>query len=82
LRAELKDWPPAEIERFIERQYDDYWLKTETRKQAEHARLMRQAEAEGRKLATAFTSTAFTAITELSVLAPNHPRLLALFAGS
>ena len=82
LRAELNDWPSAEIERFIERQYDDYWLKTETRKQAEHARLMRQAEAEGRKLATAFTSNAFTAITELSVLAPNHPRLLALFAGS
>ena len=82
LRAELKDWPSAEIERFIERQYDDYWLKTETRKQAEHARLMRRAEAEGRKLATAFTSNAFTAITELSVLAPNHPRLLALFAGS
>ena len=82
LRAELKDWPPDEIERFIERQYDDYWLKTETRKQAEHARLMRQAEAEGRKLATAFTTNAFTAITELSVFAPNHPRLLALFAGS
>jgi [protein-PII] uridylyltransferase len=82
LRAELKDWPTAEIERFIERQYDDYWLKTETRKQAEHARLMRQAEAEGRKLATAFTTNAFTAITELSIFAPNHPRLLALFAGS
>jgi [protein-PII] uridylyltransferase len=82
LRAELKDWPPAEVERFIERQYDDYWLKTETRKQAEHARLIRQAEAEGRKLATAFTSNAFTSMTELSVLAPNHPRLLALFAGS
>jgi [protein-PII] uridylyltransferase len=82
VRAELKDWPEAEIDRFIERQYDDYWLKTETRKQAEHARLMRQAEAEGRNLATAFTTNAFTAITELSVLAPNHPRLLALFAGS
>src|SRR5918999_1707735 len=53
LRAELKDWPPAEVERFVERQYDDYWLKTETRKQTEHARLMRQAEAEGRTLAHA-----------------------------
>ena len=81
LRGALADWPAAELDGFIERQYPDYWLKIETRKQAEHARLVRRAEAEGDKLATAFTSDAFTGITELSVMAPNHPRLLALFAG-
>jgi [protein-PII] uridylyltransferase len=82
LRPELKDWPPAEVEHFISRHYDDYWLKTDTRKQADHARLMRRAEAAEMKLATDFASSSFTAITELTVLAPNHPRLLALFAGS
>ena len=81
LRAMLADWPAEAVDRFIERQYPDYWLKIETRKQAEHARLIRRAEAEGEKLATAFTSDGFTGITELSVIAPNHPRLLALFAG-
>ncbi|MGH6815344.1 MAG: ACT domain-containing protein, partial [Hyphomicrobiaceae bacterium] len=81
LRTLLTGWPKDEIERFVNRHYPDYWLKTETRKVAEDARLIRQAEAEERKLATAYTTDAFTAMTELTVMAPNHPRLLALFAG-
>ncbi len=82
LKAELSDWPPAEVEKFLDRHYDDYWLKIDTHKQAEHARLIRRADSEGRRLATSFTSDAFTSMTELSVLAPNHPRLLSLFAGA
>jgi [protein-PII] uridylyltransferase len=82
LRPELKDWPAEDVERFIARHYDDYWLKTDTRRQADHARLTRKAEREGLKLATDFASNSFTSITELTVLAPNHPRLLSLFAGS
>ena len=82
LRSELANWPADEVERFIQRHYDDYWLKTDTRKQVEHARLIRRAEAEGLRLATSYTSSPFTGITELSILAPNHPRLLALFAGA
>jgi [protein-PII] uridylyltransferase len=82
LRDELASWPQQEVERFVQRHYDDYWLKTDTRKQAEHARLIKRADAEGLRLATSFTSDAFTGITELSILAPNHPRLLALFAGA
>jgi len=82
LRTTLTDWPAAEVDAFVSRHYPDYWLKTDTRKQAEHARLLRKAAAEDRKLATDFTSDAFTAVTELTVFAPNHPRLLALFAGA
>ncbi len=82
LRKELASVPGEEVERFIERQYDDYWLKSDTRKQVEHAQLIRSADAQGLRLATAFRTDAFTAITELSILAPNHPRLLALFAGA
>lgn len=82
LRAELAGWPPEEVERFIQRHYDDYWLKTETRKQVEHANLVRDADTKGLRLSTSFTTDAFTATTELSILAPNHPRLLALFAGA
>ena len=81
-RAAVADWPGEEIERFIERHYPDYWLRTETRKVVEHARLIRGAEQKGEKLAADFTTDAFTAITELSLFAPNHPRLLALFAGA
>ena len=82
LRATLKNWPAADVSKFIERQYPDYWLRTETRKQAGHARLVRSAESNGETLATACITDTFTSVTELSVFAPNHPRLLALFAGA
>ncbi|MEZ5842845.1 MAG: [protein-PII] uridylyltransferase [Hyphomicrobiaceae bacterium] len=81
LRQKLADWPSADVEAFIERHYPDYWLRTDTQKQIEHARLVAKTGTDNAKLATSFTSDAFTAITELAVLAPNHPRLLALFAG-
>jgi [protein-PII] uridylyltransferase len=81
-RAAVADWPAQDIERFVERHYPDYWLKTDTRKAVEHAKLVRNAEQKGEKLAYDFTTDAFTAITELSLFAPNHPRLLALFAGA
>jgi [protein-PII] uridylyltransferase len=82
LAAALADWPRADVERFIDRHYPDYWLRTETSKQATHARLVRRAEQEGRKLITDAVTDQFTAITELTVFAPNHARLLALFAGA
>jgi [protein-PII] uridylyltransferase len=82
LRAALADWRPAEVDRFIGRHYPDYWLRTETKKQVEHARLLQRTEREGKSLATAFTTDKFTAVTELTVFAPNHARLLALFAGA
>jgi [protein-PII] uridylyltransferase len=81
-RAALSDWPKEDVERFINRHYPDYWLRTDTRKAVEHAKMVRSAEMVGAKLASQYTTDAFTAITELSLLAPNHPRLLALFAGA
>ena len=81
-RAAVADWPKEEAERFIGRHYPDYWLRTETRKAVEHARMVQAAELAGHNLASRHATDAFTAITELSLLAPNHPRLLALFAGA
>ena len=75
-------WPEEEVSKYLDRHYPDYWLKTETEKAVEHAALLRSAERAGRKLASDFKTDAFTAITELTLFAPNHPRLLALFAGA
>ena len=82
LRAKLKDWPQEEINQFIARHYPEYWLRTETNKQAYHAELLRKMARDQSDLAVDFTTDAFTAITELTVIAPNHARLLALFAGA
>ena len=82
MRAALTDWSREQVDRQIERFYTDYWLRYEPRQQAEHARLMQRASDKGEKLAIDFKSDAFTAITELTIFAPNHPRLLSLFAGA
>lgn len=82
LRETLPDWNEADLSRFTDRFSPDYWLRTDTNRQVQHARLISQAEADGQSVATEFTTDAFTAITELTVYAPNHPRLLALFAGA
>jgi [protein-PII] uridylyltransferase len=81
-RAATADWLTADVERFIGRNYPDYWLKTDTEKAVEHAALVRAAERSDLKFASDYKTDAFTAITELTLLAPNHPRLLALFAGA
>ncbi len=82
LRGRLKDWSPDDVDRFVERQFPDYWLRTDTEQQAEHATLIRRAVAAGQSLVTSAKTDAFKAITELTIFAPNHARLLALFAGA
>ena len=82
LRAQLSDWTASEVERFIDRHYDDYWLRTDVGKQVQHAHLMHEQDRTGETPATRFASDAFTGITELTILAPNHPRTLELIAGS
>ncbi len=82
LRQALADWPRSDVDEFIDRHYQNYWLRTDTQTQVEHAKLLRQARLSHTKLVSAVKTDAFTAITELTVFAPNHARLLSLFAGA
>ena len=52
-RAEIKDWPPEEIDRYIARHYPAYWLKVDLPHKIAHARFLRSAEEAGKTLATA-----------------------------
>ena len=82
LRAALSDWSEDEVDRFAARLQSSYWLRTDTARQADHARLIRRAEAEGKRIAFDVRTDAFTAVTELTVLAPNDKGLLSLLAGA
>ena len=82
LRLALPDLDSDFVDHHIERFYPDYWLRFDTRQHVEHAHLVAEATSAGVKLATHHTTDTFTAITELTVFAPNHPRLLSLFAGA
>ncbi|MEQ8823553.1 MAG: [protein-PII] uridylyltransferase [Filomicrobium sp.] len=77
-----KGWSKKDIEKVVGRFFDDYWLRFPTEVQVEHAVFMRKAAEQNDRLAVDHKSDAFTAVTELTILAPNHARLLSLFAGA
>lgn len=82
LRERLSDWSEAEREANIARHYPAYWIKADPSQQEKHARFMRQAEKSGDTTATMVETDRFRGVTELTVLAPDHPRLLAIITGA
>ncbi|HVQ11809.1 MAG TPA: [protein-PII] uridylyltransferase [Methyloceanibacter sp.] len=82
LRERLAGWPAQGLERFIARHYPSYWLRTDLDVIAEHAKLLHDAEAQSKPIVTHFATDAFRGVTEITLLAPNHPRLLAMVAGA
>jgi [protein-PII] uridylyltransferase len=81
-RARMPDWDESRLDRYIARHYAPYWLHCDAEDHVAHARLFERAEAAGEAVATAVRTDQFTAITELTVLAPDHPRLLAMLTGA
>src|SRR5207237_6909457 len=81
-RAELKDWPPEQIDAYVARHYPAYWLKVDLPHKLAHARFVRASEAAEKSLATAVDLDAARGVTELTVFAPDHPWLLSIIAGA
>ena len=80
-RAELTDWTAAEIDAYIALHYPAYWLKVDLPHKIAHARFLHSAAQEGKSLATTVAFPAARGVTELTVLAPDHPWLLSIIAG-
>ncbi len=78
--AQFPDWDEEKTRTALARHYDAYWITASLEKQVEHQSLLDKAQS--RSILTEAKTDAFTAITELTVLAPDHPRLLALITGA
>ena len=81
-RASLKGWPGQKLEAYIGRLYPAYWLKVDLPHKLVHATFVAEAEEAGKTLATTVGFDAARAVTELTVLAPDHPWLLSIIAGA
>jgi [protein-PII] uridylyltransferase len=81
-REATKDWPAERLEVYIAHLYPAYWLKVDLPHKLEHAKFVRAAEDAGKSLATSIAFDAERAVTELTVLAPDHPWLLSIIAGA
>jgi [protein-PII] uridylyltransferase len=80
-RQTLRHWPAKRLDTYIARLYPAYWLKVDLQHKVEHAHFVLAAEDAGKTLAT---TVGFQggAVTELTVLAPDHPWLLSIIAGA
>ncbi len=81
-REALKDWPAQALDAFMGRLYPAYWLKVDLAHKLAHAKFVRAAEADGKTLATSAVFDTERGVTELTVLAPDHPWLLSIIAGA
>jgi [protein-PII] uridylyltransferase len=82
LRAELEDWSPENVDLYLKRHHPSYWLRTDAETQVEHALLAARADGESRRFTTRVSTDAFKGVTELTVYAPSHPKLLSAIAGA
>ena len=78
--ARMPNWSDEQKKAYAARHYDAYWLSVATDKQLRHHELI--STAAPKTVVTAVETDAFTSITELTIYAPDHPRLLALITGA
>lgn len=82
LRNSLPGWSDPEFDAYAQRHYPAYWLKVEPERQIAHAKLLHAMAADVRSLATEVSPDPFRGVTAVTVVAPDHPRLLTGIAGA
>jgi len=82
LAETLADWPERERSRYLRLHYENYLLTVDKDDQRRHADFIRDADTRRVQLATMVRPLTFEAVTEITVLAPDHPRLLSVIAGA
>jgi len=81
-RHALKDWTADELDTYIPRHYPAYWLKVDLAHKVSHANFLKSAHSAGKQVATGVGFDPARGVTELTVQAPDHPRLLSVIAGA
>jgi [protein-PII] uridylyltransferase len=81
-RAAFTEWPEQELNAYVSRHYPAYWLKVELQRKIRQARFVRNSEQEGSKLAINVGFDEARGVTELTILAMDHPWLLSIIAGA
>jgi [protein-PII] uridylyltransferase len=82
LRRALPGWSDPDFDAYAARHYPAYWLKVDLAHQVAHAQLLFAMARDMRSLATEVATDAFRGVTELTIVAPDHPRLLSIIAGA
>ncbi len=76
----LSDWSQKDRKIYSRLHYQPYLLSVPLEDQVRHVTFIREADRSEKALATMVRTDSFRAITEITVLAPDHPRLLSIIA--
>lgn len=82
LAGRLTHWNDTDRKAYLDRHYPAYWLRTEPERLLAHAELLHRTDQNGQRLSFEVTPRAFEGVTELTIVAPDHPRLLSTVAGA
>lgn len=82
LREQLPNWTDGDFAAYAARHQQAYWLKVDLPHKIRHAKLLNMTEVEIPTSITDITTDAFRAVTELTVVAADHPRLLSTITGA
>ena len=82
LELALADWSQKDRDTYVKLHYQPYLLSVPLEDQIRHTQFIRQTDKSGKVLATMVRTDSFHAITEITVLSPDHPRLLTVIAGA
>jgi len=75
-------WSEKERKAYIRLPYENYLLSVTHEDQIRHAEFVRETDRAKKPLATMVRTHAFHAITEITLLAPDHPRFLSVVTGA
>lgn len=82
LAEQLSDWPEDKQKAVLSLHYDNYMLTVPQEDQKRHADFIRASDEAGKILNILARPHEFEAVTELTILSPDHPRLLSIIAGA
>ncbi len=82
LRDALPDISETGFRAYAARHYPAYWLKVDLPRKIKHWELIARAAIQDEMMLTDIETNAFRGVTELTVMALDHPRLLAIITGA
>lgn len=82
LRRALPEWSALDFDAYAARLPHAYWLKATLEQKILHARLLNMSEVEMPAPVTHVRTDCERGVTELTIIAPDHARLLSIIAGA
>ncbi len=82
LRLALPKWSDHDFDAYAARHQPPYWLKVDLAHKVRHAGILNMTEVETPGPVVDYATEESRGVTELTVIAPDHPRLLSIIAGA